>query len=90
MILSDYRCESCQHEFEDVRIQEERRFSFCPLCNNKATQLLGTRHKYRNFVEGWWEHIADQPIYIHNRRHLREVCRQHDCYARLDDGYLGV
>lgn len=90
MILSDYKCKTCSYEFEDIRSQEERKFSYCPHCGELATQQLGMRHRYKNFIEGWWEHLAPHPIYIRNRKHLREVCRERDCYATVDDGYLGV
>ncbi len=28
-----------------------------------------------NWVEGWWEHIGPQPIYIKDKYHLKQVCQ---------------
>ena len=28
----------------------------------------------QNWVEGWWENIAAEPIYIRDKYHLKQVC----------------
>jgi len=27
-----------------------------------------------NWVEGWWENIAPNPVYIRDKHHLKQVC----------------
>ena len=29
-----------------------------------------------NWVEGWWENIGPQPIFIHDKYHLKQVCEE--------------
>lgn len=31
------------------------------------------------FQEGFYEHIADKPIYIKSKKELRRVCAEHGC-----------
>lgn len=34
-------------------------------------------HK-KDWVEGWWENIAPEPIYIRDKYHLKEVCNKYN------------
>ncbi len=36
----------------------------------------GSAGRYHPFPEGWWEHLDTKPIYIKNKRQLREECRK--------------
>lgn len=38
----------------------------------KATQ------RKQNWVEGWWENIAPEPIYIKDKYHLKQVCLEQE------------
>ncbi len=31
-------------------------------------------HNEDKWIEGWWEHIGSEPIYIHNKKQLFEEC----------------
>jgi len=95
MILSDYKCSKCNFVFEDLRESEDVKFSTCPSCGGVAKQQLRMRHRYQDYVCGWWRDLGPEPIYIRSRRHLRDVVRQRDdagngCYIPADDGILGV
>lgn len=90
MILFDYRCTNCNKEFEDLRPRSDCKESTCPNCGSKAKRLFTIRHRYKDFLEGWWHDIAPEPIYIKSRRQLRDECKKHNCYAHLDDGYRGI
>jgi len=39
-------------------------------------------------VEGWWEHIAEEPIYIRDKKHLMEECQKRGLTPRIAlDGF---
>lgn len=29
-----------------------------------------------NWVEGWWDNLSNEPIYIRDKYHLKEVCQR--------------
>ena len=53
-----------------------------------AGSLSATVHL---FPEGVFEHIAFDPVYVNDKRHLRDLSREHDFYAPglLDGGPRG-
>jgi len=91
MPLYEYRCNNCGEEFEGFRTIAERYNIACPKCNTPRPEILlgGNRQQVRLFPEGWFEHIAPEPIYISSRRQLREECEKHNCYSKYLDGYFG-
>lgn len=53
------------------------------VCVRPHTDQYGTsRHSVEgkrvarkaNWIEGWWENIAPEPIYIRDKAHLKQVC----------------
>lgn len=36
-----------------------------------------TSYKYYRFHEGWYEHVADDPIYFKSKKELRDYTRAH-------------
>lgn len=80
MPMYTYEC-SCGNEFEDVRSIADRKTCSCPKCGGDAAQGISRRTNAIPFQLGWFEHIADNPVYIHNKRELREVCDRHECSA---------
>jgi len=37
----------------------------------------------KDTVQGWWDNITTEPIYIHDKYHLKEVCRKHNVIPRM-------
>lgn len=47
----------------------------CPTCNRLVAQILKPGHGgFTTFREGWYEHIANEPIYCRTPQELREAC----------------
>jgi putative FmdB family regulatory protein len=90
MILYDFKCVACHHIFEDLRPIDDNKESVCPKCGNRAERQYFIRHRYKDFAEGVWHDIGPEPIYIRSRRHLKEECKKHNCYAMLNDGIRGI
>lgn len=85
MPLYDYKCR-CGEEFDAYRSVSDRLSATCPKCHAPAMQAVQRPSVKRvSGVTGWYEHIARDPIYIKNRKHLREECARHDCYAVVLD-----
>lgn len=83
----EYYCENCGKEFDEVRTMEERNDPIdCLVCGSSDT--------HRTFRSGcnvfvfepmWYEHIAEDPIYIESKRQLKEECDKRGVRAkRLD------
>lgn len=34
-------------------------------------------------VEGWWENITTHPIYIKDKKHLKEVCQKYGVIPKI-------
>ena len=82
MPLYSYECTSCEHQFEAYNSIDDRKSHGCTECGKHANLILSRKPPaVHGFALGWFEHIAEEPIYIKNKKHLKEVCNQHDCYA---------
>jgi putative FmdB family regulatory protein len=90
MILYDYYCLACKKEFEELKAIDARETTTCPSCGALAKQTFTVSRPMKDWAEGIWEDLTDHPIYVRSRRHLRELCKQFNCYTHLDDGYRGA
>lgn len=80
MILYDYECKNCRKEFEALSTIADRRKTKSPCCDSASTVIIkGT--SYHPFPEGFWEHIAAEPIYVHDKPHLKRLCQEHGVNA---------
>lgn len=78
MPMYDFKCTSspCNHVFEKIVKFEERENVLCEKCGS-ATKPLIVPHRYIPFKEGWYEHIAKDPIYIKSMKQLKSECKKH-------------
>lgn len=84
MPLYDFQCLRCNKEFEDfvsLRFLDRMR---CPECKAKVKVVIKQANK-----DWFTPHINDdftgEPIEVTSRKHLRELCKQHNCYSRALD-----
>lgn len=81
MPLYNYKCPK-GHQFEAFNKMADREVSSCPSCNEVASQTVsGTRIATHGFKFGWFEHLTSEPVYVRNKRHMKELCERYDCYA---------
>ena len=82
MPLYDLECTKCAHEFEDFVKMDERGDVPCPECGSETVVVI---HKNGSavqlFPEGWFEHIAKEPMYISDKKQLKQACEDNGCYA---------
>lgn len=77
MPLYDMRCTGCGLEEERLVRFSERDKQVCRRCEAPMRVIFrGSAGRYHPFPEGWWEHLDTKPIYIRNKRQLREECRR--------------
>lgn len=84
MPLYRYKCGNCGKEFTELRSVENRRKDIrCPECNCKTNKLVFNRYN-RGFVlePQWFEHIDEEPIFIRNKKHLKEECEKRGLEAK--------
>ena len=82
MLLFDYECPNCgimQEHF--VKLHDEA--VSCNKCGTPMRKLITMRNTRDWFPEGgmWMEHIAEHPIFVTSKRHLKQECEKHDCYS---------
>lgn len=90
MPMHDFKCLSCQKEFE--AFQEISSLQVSPICSHCGGETVKLWCKKSSqvhlFPEGFWEDIASEPIYISSRRQLRRECEKHEVYSKyLEGGY---
>lgn len=81
MPLYDYRCVKCglpQQAFR--KIEERHQGPACPDCGTDCEkEVTGiTKQGAHVFKAGYYEHIAEKPIYCGTKADLRAACREHN------------
>lgn len=76
MPLYDFACDSCgviEERLLKIDYDEQK----CLKCDGPMRRWFGRNQPtYHRFREGWYEHIAEEPIYIRSKKQLKEECRQ--------------
>lgn len=76
-----YKC-GCGAKFDAFRPMSDRHEAPCPKCGGTAQQALSRlAPAVHGFKFGWFEHMAREPVYAKSKKHMKELCDQHDCYA---------
>ena len=90
MPVYNYKCKTCDHRFEAFASVEERNNTLCQKCSS-PTEIAFWESRgvdYHSFPEGFFEHISDTPIYVSDKRQLKEECKKHGCFSPYYmDGY---
>lgn len=74
MPLYDYICPS-SHTWDEVRSIASRHEAKCPSCGKKGRLTVPRKAPgATTFREGWYDHIAPDPIYCRTPQELREAC----------------
>lgn len=90
MPLYDYKCKSCDYQFEEINKVDVREEQKCLKCGSSTEILISiSRESLKFFPEGFWRDLSHEPIYISSRQQLKDECRKHGCYAKYLDGYSG-
>lgn len=53
----------------------------CPECAARREAEFGVGTD--SWVEGWWDDLGPEPVYIHNRKHLIEECSKRGLAPRV-------
>ena len=73
MPLYDFKCKKCKEINEHICSISEREEQLCETCGEVLIREIGVG-RYIPFKEGWYEHIAKDPIYISSMRQLKREC----------------
>ncbi|MAH50909.1 hypothetical protein CMI37_34150 [Candidatus Pacearchaeota archaeon] len=77
MPIYDYECAPCKVRREVYVTYEERDTIKCQRCQ-KAMERQISAPAIHVFKGGWYEHIADKPIYCETRSELSDACKRND------------
>lgn len=82
MPLYDYRCTSCQMEFEAFNKIDARLEQCCIKCNAPVEIQLSVWHNdwFHPFIS---EDFTGEPILVRSKNHYKELCRKHGVYAKV-------
>ena len=81
MPIYNYICPNL-HEFEAINTMENRAFSKCGNCGRIAKQTVSRRAvAVHGFKFGVFEHLTHEPVYVKNKKHMKELCERYECYA---------
>ena len=80
-ILYSYKCKECGEGFEEYATIAQRRLTKSPCCDSPSEIVITGGVSYHRFPEGLFEHIAQEPIYVNDKPHLKRLCREHGCHA---------
>ena len=87
MPIYNYKCKTCEHEFEAFRKIKDRYNISCEKCGHAAFIHIKPRkdisiHIWVPYME---ENICHQPIMVNSKQHLKDLCKKHKVHAvRLD------
>ena len=81
MPLYDYKCTKCEDIQADVFAKVEQRQLVCPKCGSDSERMLPRPGNVNVFKAGFYEHIAEEPIYCGSKADLRAACRQNQSYS---------
>ena len=89
------KCPRCAVVFEELTTQEPvdgyigATCSKCGYCGELEVDYSKSFPSIQILnVEGWWEHIDTDPIYIRDKNHLKEECEKRGLAPRIAlDGY---
>ena len=84
MPMYDFKCLSCGECSEAfVRLSFLSRERHCESCGGVLRRKVGSRVTVSGDLKPWVEHnIDDKPMLIKSRRHLRQVCKEHEVYVK--------
>ena len=75
--IFDFRCQSCNHEFEELVDPEELHNVTCSICGGRCKKLFITKASgLRFFPEGIGKHISSENKTITNFEELKKHCRE--------------
>ena len=75
MPIGIHRCD-CGNVFETPPERVDYQYAKCE-CGKLANRIPPGAPALINFKEGWYEHIAADPIYCKNKGELRRACKDH-------------
>lgn len=77
MPLYDFRCPSC-HEIDiDIMQPSNADAPICQVCQISMEKFHGGKPSAVHiFKEGFYEHVAEQPIYFRNKKDLKSFCKE--------------
>jgi len=82
MPLYDYKCTSCQAEFEAFNKIGARLKQRCIKCGKPTSIQLSSLHSdwFKPFTS---EDFTGEPIEVKSKNHYRDLCRRHNVYAKV-------
>ena len=81
MPIYDYRCKECNKEFEELATIAQRNLVKSPCCDSSTMIVIKSGASYHRFPEGMFEHITENPIWVNDKPHLKQLCKEHGCHA---------
>ena len=84
----DYLCTRCEKEFEGWAKIAERRDTKCTCGGSVEIMFKPARRAVVTFTPGWWNDIADKPVYCETPQELRDACDKNDAYSPYLQGSL--
>lgn len=81
-MIYEYQCETCDRVIEFFRDLDERDDPVeCPACGNQAQRRafpsqVGTNTGKGGRIPGVCRSLPGEPVYVKNKRHWKELCKQ--------------
>jgi predicted nucleic acid-binding Zn-ribbon protein len=70
--IVDKRCSQCEKVYYDV-IDDD--MSVCTACGGQL-QRMYSMHKEVQMLPHWCEHMAHEPVFIHDRQHFKKELKK--------------
>lgn len=80
MPLFDIRCQKCENLEENVVLSADEAVPQCS-CGGDREKVWGHAPKTHIFKEGWYEHLASEPIYITSKKQLKQECKERNLFS---------
>lgn len=76
MPVFDFKCAKCKTLHKDVWRKRDEPAPQCDSCGGETEKVWLASAPVHDFHEGWYEHLAYEPMYFSSRKKLKDYTRQ--------------
>lgn len=87
MPLYKYKCKTCDQVTEQFKsVSQRHEVENCSQCGGEKKLLIGNFNRGFVLEPQYFEHLDSKPVWIKNKKHLKQECEKRGVTAKCLDG----